>query len=112
MRKRIKLLATVFAMILALTVFAGPALAIYLPVQPKPADRFTVSYHPNNAFGEAPMDMNRYYRGEEVTLMGGEGLTKPGYVFAGWELLDGTPVSEPFIITDQDVTLFATWVKK
>jgi uncharacterized repeat protein (TIGR02543 family) len=77
-----------------------------------PEERYSVSYHPNWALCEMPVDMNRYYKGEKVTLASGEGLTRPGYEFAGWELADGTPVTEPFIMGESDVTLFATWKAK
>jgi uncharacterized repeat protein (TIGR02543 family) len=75
-------------------------------------ERYSVSYHPSWALCEMPVDMNRYYKGEKVTLATGEGLTRPGYEFAGWELADGTPVTEPFIMGESDVTLFATWKAK
>jgi uncharacterized repeat protein (TIGR02543 family) len=35
--------------------------------------------------------------------------TRDGYLFAGWRLLDGTPVSGE-IPVDADITLYATWV--
>lgn len=43
-----------------------------------------VSYHPNGGTGTVPMDMNRYYTGDQVMLKSGSGLTMPGKVFAGW----------------------------
>jgi uncharacterized repeat protein (TIGR02543 family) len=58
-----------------------------------------------------PADMNRYYKGDTVKLLPGEGLTRPGYVFAGWELQDGTLLKDSFIMGDHDVTVFARWVK-
>jgi uncharacterized repeat protein (TIGR02543 family) len=70
---------------------------------------YTVSYHPNGALCEAPADMNRYCRGDKVTLADGKGLLNPGYEFAGWELADGTLVTEPFIMGESDVTLYARW---
>jgi uncharacterized repeat protein (TIGR02543 family) len=74
-------------------------------------ETYTVSYHPNWSLCEMPVDMNRYYRGDKVTPAIGEGLSNPGYKFAGWEFADGTPVTEPFIMGESDVTLFARWVK-
>jgi uncharacterized repeat protein (TIGR02543 family) len=74
-------------------------------------DWYTVSCHPNGALCDMPVDMNRYYKGDTVKLLSGEGLTRPGYVFAGWELQDGTRLEDSFIMGDHDVTVFARWVK-
>jgi uncharacterized repeat protein (TIGR02543 family) len=72
---------------------------------------YAVSYHPNGGTGTVPMDMNRYYYGDKVTPLSGAGLTKSGYVFAGWALADGTPATNPFTMGGKDVTLFAVWAK-
>jgi hypothetical protein len=69
----------------------------------------TVSYHPNGGLGTVPMDMNRYYRGDKVTLLSGAGLTKGGQVWKGWELRDGTDVTSPMTMPGGDVTLFAVY---
>jgi hypothetical protein len=74
------------------------------------ADVFTVSYHPNGALGTAPMDMNRYYRGDKVTLMTAESLSMPGAYLAGWSLTpDGPVIQSPYTMGSGDVTLFAVW---
>jgi LPXTG-motif cell wall-anchored protein len=71
---------------------------------------FTVSYHPNGALGTAPMDMNRYYRGDRVNLMTVEGLSVPGAYFAGWSLTpDGPVIQSPYTMGSGDATLFAVW---
>jgi uncharacterized repeat protein (TIGR02543 family) len=92
----------------------SPIQVVIRPVIEKqpPAERYTVSYHPNGALCELPVDMNLYYRGDQVVLNTGEGLTRPGYEFAGWELEDGSPVADPFIMGNSDVTLFAVWRAK
>lgn len=70
---------------------------------------YTVSYHPNGGKGAVPVDMNRYFRGDKVTLASGAGLTKPGAVFLGWALADGTPVTGQYTMGSSDVTFFAVW---
>jgi hypothetical protein len=73
-------------------------------------DTFTVSYHPNGASGTAPMDMNRYYRGDKAALMGADGLSMPGAYFSGWSLTpDGPVIRSPYTMGKGDVTLFAVW---
>ena len=73
--------------------------------------KHTISYHPNFGMGDVPLDMNRYYKGSKVELLQpGEDLRRAGFTFGGWELVDGTPATEPFRMGDVDVTLFATWV--
>jgi uncharacterized repeat protein (TIGR02543 family) len=82
--------------------------------QPVPVktSTYTVSYHPNGGTGTVPVDMNRYYKGDKISLLSGAGLTKSGYVFAGWALADGTPATNPFTMGRQSVTLYAVWTNK
>jgi uncharacterized repeat protein (TIGR02543 family)/LPXTG-motif cell wall-anchored protein len=54
--------------------------------------------------------MNRYYPGDKAWLKSGAGLYRPNYVFAGWSLIDGTRVNDPYIMGRSDVTFFAIWV--
>ena len=70
---------------------------------------YTVFYHPNGGMGSVPVDMNLYYRGDKVILASGAGLTKPGSVFLGWALADGTPVTDQYTMGSKDVTFFAVW---
>jgi hypothetical protein len=76
---------------------------------PAAAEAHNVSYHPNGGTGTAPMDINRYYAGEKVTLQKGTGLSNPGMILMGWMTAEGEPVGDPFIMPDRDVTLFAFW---
>jgi LPXTG-motif cell wall-anchored protein len=78
-------------------------------IEPDPIETYTVSYHPNGGTGTAPMDTNRYYPGDKVTLASGTGLTKPGAVFMGWALGNGTAVTSPYTMGYSNVTLFAVW---
>jgi uncharacterized repeat protein (TIGR02543 family) len=75
-----------------------------------PTPTYTVSYHPNGGLGTVPVDMNRYYPGDKAWLKSGAGLYRPNYVFAGWSLIDGTRVNDPYIMGRSDVTFFAIWV--
>lgn len=70
---------------------------------------YSVFYHPNGGSGTVPLDMNKYYPGDKVTLLPGDGLVKPGYTFAGWALQDDTGVSSPYTMGSRDVTFFAVW---
>lgn len=87
--------------------------AVEIPVQVNSGTaaekNYAVSYHPNGGSGTIPIDMNRYYKGDKVTLSSGKGLVKPGFIFSGWALADGTVISSPFIMGSNDVTLFAVW---
>lgn len=75
-----------------------------------PTQTYTVSYHPNGGMGTVPVDMNRYYPGDKAWLKSGAGLYRPNCVFDGWSLIDGTRVSNPYIMGRSDVTFFAIWV--
>lgn len=71
---------------------------------------YIVSYHPNGGTGTVPMDMNRYYPGEQVMLKSGSGLMMPGKVFAGWSLTGNEPMQMiPYTMGHSDVTFFAVW---
>jgi hypothetical protein len=71
---------------------------------------YTVSYHPNGGTGAVPIDMNRYYPGEQAMLKSGAGLTMPGKVFAGWSLTGNEPIQMiPYTMGRSDVTFFAVW---
>jgi LPXTG-motif cell wall-anchored protein len=73
-------------------------------------ETYTVSYHPNGGTGTVPIDMNRYYPGEQAMLKSGAGLTMPGKVFAGWSLTGSEPIQMiPYTMGRSDVTFFAVW---
>jgi LPXTG-motif cell wall-anchored protein len=74
-----------------------------------PVETYTVSYHPNGGMGTVPIDPNRYYKGDKVTLLSGAGLRQGDLVWVGWELRDGTDVTSPYKMPDHDVTLFAVY---
>jgi hypothetical protein len=74
-----------------------------------PVETYTVSYHPNGGTGTVPIDTNRYYKGDKVTLLSGAGLRQGDLVWVGWELRDGTDVTSPITMPKHDVTLFAVY---
>ncbi|AFV24515.1 outer membrane adhesin like protein [Methanolobus psychrophilus R15] len=72
-------------------------------------------YHGTGAIsGSAPVDLNIYHLGDEVTVSDQNTLVKTGYVFDGWTtMLDGTGNSytpgDTFNI-DGTVNLYAQWI--
>lgn len=72
---------------------------------------YTVTYNANGGAGTPPIDPNTYYAGERVFTKSGDGLTRKGYTFAGWELLDGTRVNDPFSMPARNIILYAVWLK-
>jgi uncharacterized repeat protein (TIGR02543 family) len=82
---------------------------LIVPVKAESDTRFTVSYHPNGGMGSVPMDMNLYYAGDNVTLMPGTGISRPGYAFMGWSLTDSAAPINELTMGNHDVTLFAVW---
>lgn len=80
---------------------------------------YTVTYYGNtNDGGTVPVDSNNYLEDDEVTVKTNSGgLTKTGYVFAGWYTVPGVPSTggtaynpgETFIMGDADFNLYAIW---
>jgi uncharacterized repeat protein (TIGR02543 family) len=95
------------------TIYGNATLTAYFEklevVPPPPIETYTVSYHPNGGTGTVPMDMHRHYRGDRVGLLSGAGLHKGNSVWIGWQLADGTFVSNPLVMPNHDVTLFAVY---
>jgi len=74
--------------------------------------RYTVTYHINGGSGTTPASQTAD-AGSSVTLAGGSGLSKSGYIFGGWNTKsDGTganyPGSSSYTPTG-DITLYAHW---
>lgn len=87
-------------------------------------DKPGVTFNGNGASGTAPAAIENIAAGTEVTLPGKEGLTKDGYVFAGWttassfsdnQIAAGTitvyPAGSSFIV-NENVTMYAVWAKE
>jgi len=77
--------------------------------------RFAVSYDGNgNTSGTAPTDASSpYHLDDTVTVLGGDGISRTGYIFTGWNTEpDGTGTSyaagSTFAIP-HDVVLYAQW---
>ncbi|MBM7567833.1 InlB B-repeat-containing protein [Paenibacillus sacheonensis] len=75
---------------------------------------YSVRYDSNGGIGEAPVDGNAYEQGAQVTVLSGDGLTKPGYTFAGWNTQAdgaGTPYAAgaAFSMGVANVELYAKW---
>ena len=73
---------------------------------------YTVTFAPNGGSGTAP-GPETVQRGSGITLPGGDGLTRTGYIFGGWNTSaagTGTNYSagESFTPTD-NTTLYARW---
>ena len=47
--------------------------------------------------------------GQKITLPSGEDIKKEGYVFKGWIAPGSGEIITEYIVTDQDVTLYAVW---
>lgn len=79
--------------------------------------KMTVSYSKNGAeSGSLTKTSDTAYPGEKVTLPTGDGLTREGYLFGGWNTEpDGSGKSywkgAKFTVGEKDVTLYAKWCK-
>jgi uncharacterized repeat protein (TIGR02543 family) len=78
---------------------------------------FTITYHPNEGDGAAPIDTGTYLTGATATVPGAGGLTRtPGYTFAGWNTQpNGSGITFPagsgITIGESDITLYAMWTR-
>ncbi len=71
---------------------------------------FTVTYDGNgNDGGEVPVDSNRYEVNGTATVLSGEGLTKTGYTFGGWQEGDVNYAANNTITMTENHTLTAKW---
>jgi len=72
---------------------------------------YTVVYTPNGGTGAVPVDPTMYLPGSIVTVLGNTGpLTKPGYVFTGWnDGLGHTYVPGNTFTINANTTLAAQW---
>lgn len=74
--------------------------------------QYTVTYDINGADGEVPVDAKTYLDGEEITLADASGLSKEGYVFAGWkfkgETYNGTYTVDN-VLADEEIVFEAQW---
>ena len=82
-----------------------------------PVSKRTVHYHMNGAeSGSLSTPSTFAYPGEQVTLPTGDGLTREGYLFGGWNTKsDGSGKSywkgTKYTVGDDDCTLYAKWCK-
>jgi uncharacterized repeat protein (TIGR02543 family) len=75
---------------------------------------YTVAFGSNGGSGTVPGQITVQPAGSSATLPGGNGLTRSGYVFGGWNAnTDGTganySVGDSFVPT-ADTTLYARWI--
>ena len=75
---------------------------------------YSVQYDANTGTGDVPVDGNDYKEGDQVTVLGSGTLTKPGYIFGGWNIAadgSGTTYQEgdQFPMGTEDITLYAVW---
>lgn len=83
---------------------------------------YTVTYNPNGGEGTPPTDERQYRPGDSITVLGGDGLTREGAVFAGWSTepyeqvltnLSGVKTlyskDSSFLMGGNNVTLYAVW---
>ena len=74
----------------------------------------TITYNGNGGAGSVPVDSNRYYAGQTVTMPGNSGLTYTGYSFVGWQTkADGSGTTyaagKTFTMSSANDTLYALW---
>ncbi len=90
---------------------------IYLNFPYYPEASYSVIYNGNgNVSGTAPVDGNRYYVNDKVTVAGKGSLLRTGYTFLGWntdkdaaqpQFTEGKTVTMPA----KNLTLYAVWSK-
>lgn len=72
-----------------------------------------VTYNPNGAQGEAPVDPKEYEKGNNAIVLGKNSLSKEGYEFTGWNTQpDGSGeayAENSSLIMNDDITLYAQW---
>jgi uncharacterized repeat protein (TIGR02543 family) len=78
-------------------------------------EEFTVTFNSNGGDGDVPQSIP-VNAGEDITVPGGDGLSKEGYVFGGWcENRGGTGTiyyeGEYYYAVTDDITLFAVWIQ-
>lgn len=71
--------------------------------------KFELTYDFNGGIGEA-IASAQVEEGENITLPGGEGITKSGFDFGGWsESIGGEAVGAGYIMPGADTTLYTIW---
>lgn len=78
-----------------------------------PIAQYTVKYDLNGGEGTTP-DSVTGYANTEVTVASGEGFSRPGYIFKGWnDKADGTGIdyARTFVL-EKNVTLYAQWIAR
>jgi uncharacterized repeat protein (TIGR02543 family) len=74
--------------------------------------QYTVTYDANGATGSVPAAPTNYPTGVQVPILGQGSLTKPGYIFLGW---NGSPTgagslyTPGYTFTSKTTTLYALW---
>ncbi|MCL2838133.1 MAG: InlB B-repeat-containing protein [Oscillospiraceae bacterium] len=96
--------------------FTMPPRNVTLYAQWYPEDTFNVIYDGNggNTTGTPPADLNDYYGGTLVTVLGSGTMSNPNYEFIGWNTEpngSGTHfnIGDDFVMPYEDVTLYAQW---
>lgn len=82
----------------------------------KEAEKYTITYDPNGAHGEPPLDENRYNTGDRAVIMNPGALTKDGCLFAGWSEdpngIGAVYFPEDIIEISGNIVLYALWTEK
>lgn len=74
--------------------------------------QYAVTYDVNGAEGEAPVDGAKYLDGADVTLADASGLSKEGYVFAGWKFKGETyngSYTINNVLANEEIVFEAQW---
>jgi uncharacterized repeat protein (TIGR02543 family) len=80
------------------------------------ASGYSITYNGNGGAGSVPVDSNRYYAGQTVTMPGNSGLTYTGYSFVGWQTkADGSGTTyaagKTLTMGSANDTLYALWAR-
>ena len=78
------------------------------------ASGYTMTYNGNGGAGSVPVDSNKYWSGQTVTMPGNSGLNYTGYSFVGWQTkADGSGTTyaagKTFTMGPANDTLYALW---
>ena len=72
-------------------------------------EKVTVAF--NISGGTGAVESQTVEKGTKITLPSGEGITKEGYKFLGWNLKENGEIISEYTVTEKEVTLFAVWVQ-
>jgi len=73
------------------------------------SEKVTVIFNTDGATGA--VEPQTVEKGTKITLPLGESMKKDGYKFLGWSLTENGEIITEYTATENEVTLFAVWVK-